>query len=61
MVEGFKNKVVGKQTLTAKYGEEKGQFEVTVKDNVNSIAVSRLPDKTEYIQGGGTPADLLFH
>lgn len=51
MVTGFNNKVVGKQMLTATYGEVTGTFQVTVVDNTISIAITSLPNKVEYLKG----------
>ena len=51
MVTGFNNKVVGKQTLTATYGDVTGEFQVTVVDNIISVAVTTLPNKVEYLKG----------
>ena len=51
MVSKFDNEVVGKQTLTAKYGDTKGEFQVTVIDNTLSVAINTLPDKIEYEKG----------
>lgn len=51
MVTKFNNKVVGKQTLTATYGDTKGEFQVSVVDNILSMSVTKLPNKLEYIKG----------
>ena len=51
MVTKFNNKVVGKQTLTAMYGDTPGEFQVSVIDDILSMAINSLPNKVEYIKG----------
>jgi len=51
MVTGFNNSKVGKQTLTITYQGKKLNYDITVKKKeIQSIEVSELPLKTEYIQ-----------
>lgn len=52
MVSGFDNKKVGVQTLTVIYGEKFTTFKVTVNaKSLTGIEVSKLPNKTSYVQG----------
>ena len=51
MVSKFNNKVVGKQTLTAMYGDTPGEFQVSVIDKILSMAINNLPNKVEYLKG----------
>ncbi len=50
--EGFDNTVLGKQTLTVKYGEFSAEFEVEVISRpIFLMAVLNSPIKTEYVSG----------
>jgi len=50
--EGFDNTVLGKQTLTVKYGEFFAEFEVEVISRpIFLMAVLNSPIKTEYVSG----------
>lgn len=51
MVEGFDNSKLGKQILTVKYGEFTNTFDINVvAKSIESIKISKFPDKIEYIQ-----------
>ena len=55
MVSGFDNSVVGEQVLTVTYGGLTDTFEVeVVPKSVSRIAVTRLPDKTSYLEAKET-------
>lgn len=50
--EGFDNSVLGKQTVTVKYGDYSADFEVEVIEKMISfIAISAFPAKTAYTVG----------
>ena len=51
MVTKFNNKIIGKQTLTAMYGDTPGEFQVSVIDDILSMAINNLPNKIEYLKG----------
>ncbi len=51
-VEGFDNTVLGKQTLTVKYGRHSVQFEVEIVTKpIEYLAVYKLPQKVKYTVG----------
>ncbi len=51
-VVGFDNSVLGKQTLTVKYGDFSAEFEIEVLMRpIAFVAISHLPEKTEYTIG----------
>ncbi len=52
MISGFDNTKPGKQTVTVTYGGFTATFEVTVRaKDIDHIAVTRAPDKMEYVEG----------
>ena len=52
MVEGFDNTATGVQTLTVKYGDCYDTFEIQIiEKTLTSISVTKLPNKTQYLEG----------
>ncbi len=50
-VTGYDKTKVGNQTITVKYAGATTTFNVTVKKELSSIAITKEPNKTEYIDG----------